>query len=241
MNDTTHATPMEALLAYANQRPGLEFGNYGNGPAYRSESRRIAGDLKRVSRAAEEFEQAHGTDTDLIDATRGGRLTLERTDDAYSVDYCTGQYWPTEYRPAVARVLETAASSAKQRAAAANPPFYPGWVGARELAMHQLEGLNHDVGHHWFSRGTMRFFGTRIVSKTARVSDDGMRAYFVSSEQPPNDARRYTVRYMTISGPQAGHVGTSGEFCAYSDGRSASDALRADLAAFNTVSVGGAL
>ena len=234
MNDTTHATPIAALLDYANRRPGLEFGNYGDAPAYRSESRRIAGDLKRVARAADEFAMAHGTDADLIDATRGGRLTLEHDGDAYRVDYCTGQYWPTEYRPAVARVLEAATSAAKQRAAVANPPYYPGWIGLRELAMSQIEGLNHEIGNHWFSRGAMRFFGSRIVSKAARISDNGLRAYFISSEQPPHqDARRYTVRYMTISGPTAGHVSTSGEFCAYSDGRSASEALRADLAEFN--------
>lgn len=241
MNDTTHATPIAALLAYANKRPKLEFGNYGDTLAYRSESWRIAGDLKRVARAADEFALAHGTDADLLDATRGGRLTLERTGEAYRVDYTTGQYWPTEYRPAVARVLESATSAAKQRAAALNPPYYPGWVGARELAMHQLEGLNHEIGNRWFSRDSMRFFGTKIVSRAARVSDDGTRAYFVTSEQPPHDSRRYTVRYMTISGPQAGHVGTSGEFCAYSTGRGASDALRADLAAFNAASHGGAL
>ena len=234
MNDTTHATPIAALLAYADQRPNLKFGNYGNVPAYRSEARRIAGDLKRVSRAADEFAQAHGTNADLIDATRCGRLTLEHSDGTYRVDYTTGQYWPTEYRPAVARVLESATSAAKQRAAVANPPYYHGWIGLRELAMSQLEGLNHEIGNHWFSRGTMRFFGTRIVSKAARISDNGVRAYFISSEQPPHqDARRYTVRYMTISGPKAGHVSTSGGFCAYSDGRSASEALRADLAEFN--------
>lgn len=241
MNDTTHATPIAALLAYANRRPGLEFGNYGDAPAYRSESRRIAGDLKRVARAADEFAMAHGTDADLLDATRGGRLTLEHSDGAYRVDYTTGQYWPTEYRPAVARVLESATSAAKQRAAAANPPFYPGWIGLRELAMSQLEGLNHEIGHNWFSRSAMRFFSTKIVSRAARISDNGARAYFVTSEQPPHDSRRYTVRYMTISGPQAGHVGTSGEFCAYSTGRGASDALRADLAEFNATALGGAL
>ena len=241
MTDTTHATPIAALLAYANRRPGLEFGNYGDAPAYRSESRRIAGDLKRVARAADEFAMAHGTDADLLDATRGGRLTLEHTADAYRVDYTTGQYWPTEYRVAVARVLESAARAALQRKADANPPARPEWIGLREIAMASIRALNEEIGQSWFSQENARFFGSRIVSKTARVSADGTRAYFVSSEQPPHDSRRYTVRYMTISGPQAGRVGTSGEFCAYSTGRGASDSLRADMAAFNAASHGGAL
>lgn len=231
--ETTHATPLAALLAYARQKPRLEFGNYGERSSYESEARRIRGDLTRAERAALELQAAHATDADIIEAARGGRLTIEGAPGAYSVDYCTGQYWPTEYRPAVARVLESARSYALQRAAAQNPPARPYWVGLREIPMSEIRQLNDEIGSHWFDKGSMRFFGTRVISKTARVSADGSRAYFVTSDQPPHGRRAYSVRYVLISGKDAGHVSTSGEFCAYSDGREASAALRADLATYN--------
>jgi hypothetical protein len=48
----------------------------------------------------------------LIDAARhaySGRLTLEpQPDGSVRIDYCTGQYFPTEYRRAVCAVLSSA-------------------------------------------------------------------------------------------------------------------------------------
>lgn len=52
------------------------------------------------------------TAEDLIEASRraySGRLTLNKTDKGYEIDYCTGQYWPTEYRRAACAMLAHAA------------------------------------------------------------------------------------------------------------------------------------
>lgn len=116
---------LRAIAAYAAQRPGLEFGNYCSGHrdqdgrrAYFAEARAITRDFSRVRDALHAAYYAGVTDRELIEASRsafGGRLTI----NAGSVDYCTGQYWPTEYRKACAAVLEYAATLARRRAEAA--------------------------------------------------------------------------------------------------------------------------
>lgn len=62
----------------------------------------------------------------------------------------------------------------------------------------------------WFGDGEMAFFDT-ILETGAYVSPKG-GAYFVTSEKPPHDRRRYSVRRMDI---YTGAVGTVGEFCGH--------------------------
>ena len=40
-------------------------------------------------------------------ADNGGRLSIVVRGDTVAIDYCTGQYWHTEYRPAVCRLLSS--------------------------------------------------------------------------------------------------------------------------------------
>lgn len=110
---TTSAAPVDALnllINYARQRPGLDPRDYGGGregwQCYRREAAEITRDLsdfrdllnlalRRYSHA--ELNAAivnHLTSTD-------DRLTLEGD----RLQYVTGQYWPTEFRPACCRVL----------------------------------------------------------------------------------------------------------------------------------------
>lgn len=104
-----------ALRAFARQRPGLEFGNYGDAKAYRAEMRGITRDLAHAQTLLKVVEWS-GIDADaLIRAARdafSGRLSINTmgADTACTVhiDYCTGQYWPTEYRKAVCAVLASA-------------------------------------------------------------------------------------------------------------------------------------
>jgi hypothetical protein len=102
---------IEALRSWINQRPGLEYANYGSPSAYRSEVRSIGQDLKHARELLAAVAWRDGiTDKDLIDASRrafSGRLTID-TSSGVSIDYCTGQYWPTEYRRAAAAVLAAA-------------------------------------------------------------------------------------------------------------------------------------
>lgn len=103
-------TLIDTLQAYAEQRPGLDPRNYGHGRdgwrAYRAEARAITKQLHVAIRAARVARLVGVSDDDIRDACRGDRLTI--TPEG-RVDYTTGQYWPTEYRAAVARVLDRAA------------------------------------------------------------------------------------------------------------------------------------
>ena len=113
---------LKMLAAYAAKRPGLDFRDYCRGwqdkdgrAAYFSEARSITNDLRRVRKAILSAYYAGVTDDDLIECSKGERLTLERDGDALRLDYCVGQYWPTEYRDAVARLLDRAAHKAARR------------------------------------------------------------------------------------------------------------------------------
>ena len=97
-----------ALSAWVSQRPGLEFGNYGDPVAYRAEVRSIGKDLQHA-RAMLNYVAWHDSITAemILDAAKSGRLSIVVNGDTVTLDYCTGQYWPTEYRPAVCRLLSS--------------------------------------------------------------------------------------------------------------------------------------
>ncbi len=102
-----------ALYTFIGQRPGLEYGNYGEPVSYRAEARAIGKDLTQARQLLRYVElRASITAEDIIEASKraySGRLTIvERDDGAVSIDYCTGQYWPTEYRKAACAVLSQA-------------------------------------------------------------------------------------------------------------------------------------
>lgn len=100
-----------ALFKFVGQRPGLEFGNY-SASAYRSEMRFITRQRHDFRRLAHEVELASGISAEnLVDAARSafsGRLTFVEHGDKVGVDYCAGQYFPTEYRAAACAVLASA-------------------------------------------------------------------------------------------------------------------------------------
>jgi hypothetical protein len=125
--DPALCAPMLAQLAqYAAQRPGFDPADYGCAPgqyatadevrAFRSDYRKATRQLAQV-RAAIRAAAYTVTDADLIEASRGDRLTIT----PQGIDYTTGQYFPLEYRPAVARVIERATRAAAQRTAKATP------------------------------------------------------------------------------------------------------------------------
>lgn len=100
-----------ALQAWIAQRPGLEFCNYGSVSAYRSEMHSITRDLHHARELLQAVSQHGITAEDLVHAARdsySGRLTISIDGDRVSIHYCTGQYWPTEYRRAACAVLSSA-------------------------------------------------------------------------------------------------------------------------------------
>lgn len=102
--ELTRADLLALLSAFINQRPGLEFANYGDVSAYRSESRSITADGHdaRALLAAVSWRDSITAD-DIRKALQGsGRLTLS---ESGRLEYCTGQYFPTEYRPAACRLM----------------------------------------------------------------------------------------------------------------------------------------
>jgi hypothetical protein len=121
----TKTTIIDNLRAFARQRPGLEFGDYGDPAtayrfeahshcaevlAYRADQRSITRDLAEALTMLRSVELRDSiTAADLIRASEGafsGRLTINP--ETGTIDYCTGQYWPTEYRRAVCAVLSSA-------------------------------------------------------------------------------------------------------------------------------------
>ena len=106
---------LETLAQWINQRPGLDPRNYisdyrdAHGrAAYRREARSITRQL-HDARALLRYIELHPTiDAQrILDAARG-RLTIKPAGESFEIDYCTGQYWPTEYRSAAAQVMASA-------------------------------------------------------------------------------------------------------------------------------------
>ena len=125
--DTKKQAICEALRDWINQRPGLEFGNYGDVANYRAEVRSIGRDLqhaRELLRAVEYRDSISGDDLEAaFPHAYSGRLSLRDISARYAdgsilwifeLDYCTGQYWPTEYRKAACAVLASALWSRKR-------------------------------------------------------------------------------------------------------------------------------
>lgn len=145
-----------------------------------------------------------GTHTGNVSCPKCQHISIRHTSQGWS--YCTGQYFPTEYRKAAATLLEYATRNVRRK----RPPESRQSV----TSIAELKELNEKNGGCWFGRGEMRFFGTRIESGII-----GKR-YFISSEQPPHGSRSYSIRTFD----EKGSVDTFGEFCGYS---TKSDALTA--------------
>jgi len=96
-----------ALIDYAAQRPGLDIRNYGTWQSYRAEAAWITRQWHTICNLVRIASHYGVTDEQIIEASHtaySGRMAW----DGREWDYCTGQYWPTEYRQAVAAVLRHA-------------------------------------------------------------------------------------------------------------------------------------
>jgi hypothetical protein len=102
---------LEALYTFIQQRPGLEFGNYGDVKPYREEMRRITRqrhDAETLLRAISLSSMDEATLRSGFRAYSGRLTRTDRPDGSVALNYCTGQYWPTEYRAAVCAVAAAA-------------------------------------------------------------------------------------------------------------------------------------
>jgi hypothetical protein len=154
--DTTYGTPdplktniIEALHTFIRSRPGLEYGNYGDPVAYRAEMRGITRDLHDARTLLHSIERAHGiTGRNLVDAAHSafsGRLNIQQVDDnKVRIHYTTGQYYPTEYRRAVAAVAASALWEWVREHCMPSPVYYIEWQNERgEYVRATREPIKH--------------------------------------------------------------------------------------------------
>ncbi len=110
-------TIIQAIRAFVAQRSGIQFADYQSGD-WKASREAFFGDYRPILRAGRDarvlLAAVSGRDgitaENIIEATRAycGRLQLKAKGDAVAVEYCTGQYFPAEYRNAACAVLATA-------------------------------------------------------------------------------------------------------------------------------------
>lgn len=91
--------------------------------------------------------------------------------------------------------------------------------GGQYLSVTQIKNHNEDIGHHFFSADTMRYFKSKVYD------DLHLGAYFITSEMnqyATNGKREYTIRHANGSG----NIDTVGVFGGYSSLKSARSALK---------------
>lgn len=171
---------MAALDKFVAQRPGLEFGNYGDVKAYRAEMRSITRDRHDYNTLARAVERSDSITADmLIEASRhayGGRLTgtlkphpgLQGLDGLPRVPRCeityvTGQYFPTEYRKAAAAVLAAALWAHVRENCMPTPTLHHNSETGETL--HRYNGLR---AGDWLRAYFRREFGRSIANRWFR-------------------------------------------------------------------------
>lgn len=114
-----------SLVSLAAENPGLEWGNYATGDyraslaAYRGDAMTCQRGLAAVREAVRSLRYLPFTDADVFAACAdGGRVECKRREDgSVGAYYCAGQYYPTEYRHAIARAIDRVAAIAGARIA----------------------------------------------------------------------------------------------------------------------------
>ena len=157
---------IDALRDWIRQRPGLDFGNYGDVSAYRSELRTITKDLhhaRQLLRAVELRDSITAADLTAAFRAYSGRMTLTEKNGKPALDYCTGQYWPTEYRKVVCAIAASAlwerrrqdmpTPTIKQHGSAENRPMQ---------TVELYDGLN---AGDWIRRSFRREYGRGIAQR----------------------------------------------------------------------------
>jgi hypothetical protein len=225
--ETTKA--FEALEKFIKSRSGMDYRDYFNWQdnhkaleegrrAYRAEARSITKDRREALAALAEARSLPPRYDVLVDSFKSafsGRLEW----DGAKLSYCTGQYYPTEYRKAARAVLQRYIQQSRAIAAAETPRQYV------YNSMADVQRANAESGGCWFDKSTMRFFKSRIETGIVKCGygEDGVAtaARFITSEQGPDGKRAYTIREATPTGD----IETVGEFQGYATLKAARAAI----------------
>ena len=213
MSETKVPEVFEALRKFINARPGLDPANYGCHPdqlAYSSREQRIEarramqGDARTIqkdgTRARKALREAltYPFNAAILAESFGQAFSGRLSWNGHSLEYCTGQYYCTEYRAAAATVLEHYCHAVRPKF---NPP-----QGIIYTHVEQIISASQRAGSHYFDPSSMRFFRCRVLPS---VFHGRGGVFFVTSEKGPSEVRRYTVRQFN---PENADVATVGEF-----------------------------
>ncbi len=178
--DNRKSLILDALQAFVRQRPGFDPRNYGDRANYMGDVRPVTRQLRDAETllAALKWRDSITADDLLKAATSAfsGRLTLAWTSvckvchrdptlqhnhaPRVVIDYCTGQYFPTEFRAAVRAVLASAL-----------------WAHAREHCMPSVYGYRVES---WYQLGKGRTLHTVVANREAaelQLKDHGGSDY----------------------------------------------------------------
>ncbi|MGP1664800.1 MAG: hypothetical protein ACTS5I_02560 [Rhodanobacter sp.] len=154
-----------ALIDYAAQSPGLDYGNYGEPTSYRAELRNIGKDWERVQNLTRAAIDLGVTDAEIIaKAPHAFSGRLEWKGDHW--DYCTGQYWPTEYRKAVAAILDAVCHDKKRER-----KFEP--LPDREYSIAEMKEIAERSGSYFFQNSRSGERKTKLKGNRIKVVTPG--------------------------------------------------------------------
>ena len=102
----TRADILDAFRRFVTQRPRMEPGNYGDFRSYRRELAEVGRDMADALALLAAVERSYITAEAMLEELRSARR-LSWDAERQELDYCTGQYFATEYRPAAARALSS--------------------------------------------------------------------------------------------------------------------------------------
>ena len=107
----TRTQILHALDAFLESRPGFDPANYQGAPqAYRADYRRAYQHLQDGRALLRAVSWRDGIDADTLTRAKHHRIDFKpsATGNTLEVDYCTGQYYPVEFRAAVCHTLSSA-------------------------------------------------------------------------------------------------------------------------------------
>ena len=141
--NTEKSAILSALRNWISQRPGFEPSNY-DAAGYRAVCRRVAKQRRDALEMLRFVELSGSITGPALNAAFHDAFSGRLSWDGVRLSYCTGQYWPTEYRAAACSVLASAI-----------------WAWLRD------ECCPHDEEHKgdWIRSAARRNFGRGLASR----------------------------------------------------------------------------